>query len=116
QRFPNGIQQAGFIQQQIPEYFPKWIQRVTVPKERGTVTHVVCNNLVSLVYLASQACITLHTWLSRADKIEYPDQMIFDLDPAGGGHHADGPWPDGGGDLFCACAHRGARGRAAGLA
>lgn len=82
QRFPNGIQQTGFIQQQIPEYFPQWIQRVTVPKERGTVTHAACNNLASLVYLASQACITLHTWLSRADKIEYPDQMIFDLDPA----------------------------------
>jgi bifunctional non-homologous end joining protein LigD len=82
QRYPNGIHTAGFIQQQIPEYFPDWIPRVTVPKQRGTVTHVVCNNLASLVYLASQACITVHTWLSRADKIEYPDQMIFDLDPA----------------------------------
>ena len=30
QRFPDGIHREGFIQQQIPEYFPEWIQRVTV--------------------------------------------------------------------------------------
>ena len=82
QRFPDGIHRDGFIQQQIPEYFPEWIQRVTVPKERGTVTHAVCNNIATLVYLANQACVTLHAWLSRADRLEYPDQMIFDLDPA----------------------------------
>jgi bifunctional non-homologous end joining protein LigD len=81
QRFPDGIDSEGFIQQQIPDYFPEWIQRVTVPKERGAMTHAVCNDVASLVYMANQACITLHTWLSRADRIERPDQMIFDLDP-----------------------------------
>jgi bifunctional non-homologous end joining protein LigD len=82
QRFPDGIDSDGFIQQQIPEYFPEWIQRVTVPKERGAITHAVCNNVASIVYMANQACITIHTWLSRADAIQCPDQMIFDLDPA----------------------------------
>jgi bifunctional non-homologous end joining protein LigD len=81
QRVPDGIHRGGFIQQQIPEYFPDWIERVTVPKEGGTVTHAVCNTVASLVYLVNQACITLHAWLSRADKLEFPDQMIFDLDP-----------------------------------
>jgi bifunctional non-homologous end joining protein LigD len=84
QRFPDGIDREGFIQQQIPDYFPDWIQRVTVPKEQGAITHAVCNDVASLVYIANQACITLHTWLSRVDRIECPDQMIFDLDPP---HH-----------------------------
>jgi bifunctional non-homologous end joining protein LigD len=84
QRFPDGIDKEGFIQQQIPEYFPEWIQRVTVPKERGAITHALCNDVASLAYIANQACITLRTWLSRADRIECPDQMIFDLDPP---HH-----------------------------
>jgi bifunctional non-homologous end joining protein LigD len=85
QRFPDGIDREGFIQQQIPAYFPEWIQRVRVPKEQGgVITHAVCNDVASLVYMANQACITLHTWLSRADRIECPDQMIFDLDPP---HH-----------------------------
>src|SRR5882672_5693145 len=82
QRFPDGIHRDGFIQQQIPDYFPDWIQRVTVSKERGTITHAVCNNVASLVYMANQACITVHAWLSRTDRLECPDQMIFDLDPA----------------------------------
>ena len=83
QRVPDGIHRGGFIQQQIPEYFPDWIERVTVPKKGGTVTHAVCNTVASLAYLVNQACITLHAWLSRADKLEFPDQMIFDLDPGG---------------------------------
>jgi bifunctional non-homologous end joining protein LigD len=35
-----------------------------------------------LVYLASQACITLHPWLSRSDCLDRPDRLIFDLDPS----------------------------------
>jgi bifunctional non-homologous end joining protein LigD len=41
-------------------------------------------NVATLVYLADQACITPHVWLSRADRPDKPDQMIFDLDPAKG--------------------------------
>lgn len=32
-------------------------------------------------YLANLACITPHIWLSRADKLYYPDKIIIDLDP-----------------------------------
>ncbi len=35
----------------------------------------------SLVYLAQQACLTPHAWLSRADDLRRPDQLVFDLDP-----------------------------------
>jgi bifunctional non-homologous end joining protein LigD len=43
---------------------------------------VVCNNEATLVYLANQACITPHIWLSRIDRLRCPDQMVFDLDPS----------------------------------
>jgi bifunctional non-homologous end joining protein LigD len=59
QRFPRGISDGGFWQQDISDYFPEWIERVTVQKEEGgEVTHVVCNNAATLVYLANQTCIT----------------------------------------------------------
>lgn len=83
QRFPDGIAADGFYQKEAPDYFPEWIRRVTVEKEGGTVDHVVCDNEATLVYLANQACITPHVWLSRADEIRRPDRMIFDLDPSG---------------------------------
>ena len=84
QRFPDGIDQPGFFQKAAARYYPEWIQRATVRKAGGTVTHVVCGDLATLVYLANQACVTMHTWLSRIDRPESPDQMIFDLDPSTG--------------------------------
>jgi len=45
---------------------------------------VLCNREETLLYLAGQAVITLHTWLSRTDSIEKPDKLLFDLDPPPG--------------------------------
>jgi bifunctional non-homologous end joining protein LigD len=83
ERYPNGIDSKRFFQKEVSSYFPKWIRTVTVPKAGGSVTHVVCNDTATLVYLANQACITSHVFLSRADKLDVPDQLIFDLDPQG---------------------------------
>ncbi|HEU4699007.1 MAG TPA: non-homologous end-joining DNA ligase [Gemmatimonadales bacterium] len=83
QRFPEGIAHPGFFQQEMPEYFPDWIASVVVSKAGGELRHVVIEDAATLVYLANQACITPHAWLSRVDDLEHPDQMIFDLDPAG---------------------------------
>jgi bifunctional non-homologous end joining protein LigD len=82
QRFPDGIDKPGFFQKAAAAYYPGWIKKVTVQKEGGTVKHVVCDDVATLVYLANQACITPHIWLSRIDKLQFPDQMIFDLDPS----------------------------------
>jgi bifunctional non-homologous end joining protein LigD len=83
ERYPNGINTKRFFQKEVSSYFPKWIRTVTVPKVGGTVTHVICNDTATLVYLANQACVTPHIFLSRADKLEVPDQLVFDLDPQG---------------------------------
>jgi bifunctional non-homologous end joining protein LigD len=83
ERYPNGIDTKRFFQKEVSSYFPKWIRRVTVEKVGGTVTHVVCNDTATLVYLANQACITPHIFLSRVDKLDIPDQLVLDLDPQG---------------------------------
>ena len=89
QRFPNGIGRGGFLQKQVGDYFPDWIERVTAPNRRtrnattrGEVTYMVCRAPDDLAYLANQGCITPHVWLSRAPDLYHPDQMIFDLDPS----------------------------------
>ena len=83
ERYPNGISTKRFFQKEVSSYFPDWIQRVTVEKVGGKVTHVVCNDTATLVYLANQACVTPHIFLSRLDKVHHPDQLVFDLDPQG---------------------------------
>jgi bifunctional non-homologous end joining protein LigD len=82
--YPDGIERPGFFRKNAPAWFPSWIRTVAIAKRSGgTVRHVVCNDVATLVYLASQACLTPHIWLSRTDKITRPDQMVFDLDPSG---------------------------------
>ena len=81
QRYPEGIRGEGFYQQDMPDYFPDWIARVEVPKEAGIVTHVVCNDAATLVYLANQGFLIPHMWLSHADRLSYPDRLVVDLDP-----------------------------------
>jgi bifunctional non-homologous end joining protein LigD len=89
QAFPNGIEQHGFFMKAVPDYFPDWIDRVTVPKKGGTVTHALANDAPTVVYLAGQNVITPHTWLSRADEPRKPDRLIIDFDPSPGGRFAD---------------------------
>jgi bifunctional non-homologous end joining protein LigD len=81
QRFQPNIDAHPVFQKDMPEHFPEWVPRVTVPKHGGAVTHVVCDNAETLVYVANQGCLTPHVGLQRVDKNEYPDQMVFDLDP-----------------------------------
>jgi len=80
-RYPDGIARHPILQKNAPDYFPDWITRAEVPKQGGTVHHVLCDKPATLVYLANQACIELHVFLSRTDAVTAPDQVIFDLDP-----------------------------------
>lgn len=88
-RFPDGIGKPGIVQKNVPGYFPDWITRVRVRKEGGSLRQVVCDKPATLVYLANQACIEVHGFLSRTERIGMPDQLVFDLDPPGGDRFGD---------------------------
>ena len=88
ERYPDGINGQKIFQKNTPSHFPGWIRVVSLPKKDGIVRHVVCDDAATLVYLANQAVITPHTWLTRIDKPTHPDQMIFDLDPSDGDFRA----------------------------
>ena len=88
-RYPDGLDGQRFFQKNAPAYFPDWIRRVRVGKEGGEVEHAVCDNPATLVYLANQACIEIHAFLSRVDKLDAPDQMVFDFDPPDAKRFAD---------------------------
>ncbi|MFV0132758.1 non-homologous end-joining DNA ligase [Streptomyces sp. HMX87] len=83
ERHPDGIDGPRFMQKNTPDGYPEWITRAELPKEGGTVRHAVCDDTATLGYLADQASLTLHRWLSRTGRIDRPDRMVFDLDPAG---------------------------------
>jgi bifunctional non-homologous end joining protein LigD len=83
-RYPDGLAGEGFVQQQAEEHFPDWLERSELPRRGGgRVEHVLCSSAAGLVFLADQAVLEVHAWLSRADKPERPDRLVWDLDPAG---------------------------------
>ncbi|MFZ3567209.1 non-homologous end-joining DNA ligase [Streptomyces sp. BH097] len=82
ERHPDGLDGPRFMQKDTPDHYPDWIHRAEVPKEGGTVTHTVCDDTATLIFLVDQAALTLHRWLSRADDIDHPDRLVLDLDPA----------------------------------
>jgi bifunctional non-homologous end joining protein LigD len=85
QVFHEGIEGAGYFTKAVPDYFPEWVPRSTVPKRGGSVTHALANDAATLVYLAGQNAVTPHIWLSQADEPRKPDRLILDFDPSGGG-------------------------------
>jgi len=85
QRFPDGLKGKGFYNKDAPDYFPDWIKTVEFPqREGGSFSAPIVGSKAVLVYLADQAVLTHHLYLSRADDLEHPDKMICDLDPPEG--------------------------------
>ncbi len=82
QRFPDGISGPSFYEKKVPSHFPAFVRTAEVNTSDGPQRQVVVRDARTLVYLAQQACITPHTWLSRADDLDRPDQLIVDLDPS----------------------------------
>ena len=81
ERYPDGITGERIVQKNVPRYFPDWIARTRVKKQGGTLVRVICDRPATLVYLANQACIEMHAFLSRTGALDRADQLIFDLDP-----------------------------------
>jgi bifunctional non-homologous end joining protein LigD len=81
QRFPNGITEKGFFQKNASQYFPDYIKTEEVRKVGGWLNQVICDTKETLLYLVNQYVLTFHVSLSTIDNIEYPDKLIFDLDP-----------------------------------
>jgi len=83
ERHPDGIGGPGFVQKDVPAYFPDWVHTAELPKEDGTVDYLIADDTATLLYLANQACTTVHRFLSKADRPHHPDRLVFDLDPSG---------------------------------
>lgn len=86
ERFPDGLQGDSFFNKDTPDYFPDWIKTVAIKKREGGNFHApVVDSKAALIYLANQAVITPHLYLSRTNALEYPDKLVVDLDPPGTG-------------------------------
>ncbi|HVR05827.1 MAG TPA: DNA ligase D [Solirubrobacteraceae bacterium] len=82
-RYPDGVQGESFFEKHCPAHRPDWLRTVAVRSKssRREVDYCLCEDLPTLVWLANMAAIELHPSLSRAQEIERPSAIAFDLDP-----------------------------------
>jgi DNA ligase D len=85
-RFPDGIGGPSFYQKDTPKYAPDWVDTITLPayNAKKDVRYTVCNSPKTLRWLANQAAIELHPWLSRIDRLDRPTHLVLDIDPPDG--------------------------------
>ncbi len=81
-RYPDGIAGGHFFQKQPTSATGK--AHLTVKDDLFFV-----NNEFDLLGAVNLGCIDMNTWLSRIDKPDRPDFVMFDLDPA-----QDAGWPE----------------------
>jgi bifunctional non-homologous end joining protein LigD len=82
-RYPEGVEGKHFYEKRCPSHRPEWVTTASIYSERheGEIDYCVVEDLPTLVWLANLADIELHTSLSRAEAMERPTAMVFDLDP-----------------------------------
>lgn len=88
-RCPQGADKPCFFQKHIEEadLEAKSIYTIDIPHTKSSSKYFFIKNIDGLLKLVQMSALEIHPWGSRVDKLENPDMIIFDLDPA-----AEVPW------------------------
>jgi DNA ligase D len=82
QRYPNGTEQKGFGQKDLPSHTPAWVKRWTYHHAaEGPKDYPVVDSAATLAWLAQEAAMELHPWTSPTDAPDKPSYALIDLDP-----------------------------------
>jgi bifunctional non-homologous end joining protein LigD len=81
-RCPEGQAKACFFQKHAGPGTPDVLRRIEIAEKDELDTYLIADDLPGLLSLAQMGVLEIHLWGSRGDRIEQPDWLIFDLDPA----------------------------------
>lgn len=81
-RCPAGYDKECFYQRHPRETIKEPVHSIAVREKGRTVHYLSLDSLAGLIALVQMGALELHTWGSCAPSLEYPDRVIFDLDPA----------------------------------
>jgi bifunctional non-homologous end joining protein LigD len=80
-RCPEGRQKACFFQKHAMEGTAPELIRVPIKEKGERRVYLALDSLEGVLELVQMGVLEIHVWGSHIDKVEYPDQMVFDLDP-----------------------------------
>jgi bifunctional non-homologous end joining protein LigD len=81
-RCPEGQQKQCFYQRNANDDISPQIRRLPLRDGKSVKHALVVDSLAGLIALVQMGVLEIHTWGSTAKKIERPDRLTFDLDPA----------------------------------
>src|SRR5664279_2464331 len=81
-RYPNGVDDKSFFEKRCPKHRPDWVDTAVGPGDRnGEVAYCRLDEPAAVVWAANLAALELHTPMARAEDLESPQMVVFDLDP-----------------------------------
>jgi len=81
-RCPQGRSKKCFFQKHDSGSFGEAVKHVPVKEKKGvTEDYLYVEDAKGLLTLVQMGTIEVHGWGSRANKLEHPDRLVFDLDP-----------------------------------
>jgi bifunctional non-homologous end joining protein LigD len=80
-RCPAGRGKPCFFQKHPGEAPPKQLRQVDVAETGKADYNLAIKNAAGLIELVQMGVLEIHVWGSEAKKLEYPNRLIFDLDP-----------------------------------
>lgn len=80
-RCPRGQGKDCFFQKHLTGSVPDVVSHVDIKEKSSTKKYPVVKDLPGLISLVQIGVLEIHPWLARADRVERPDQVVFDLDP-----------------------------------
>lgn len=81
-RFPDGVESGSFFEKRCPSHRPDWVEVSAGPGDRkGGLEYCRLEEPASLVWAANLAALELHVPMARADHLDRPTMVVFDLDP-----------------------------------
>jgi bifunctional non-homologous end joining protein LigD len=80
-RWPDGVEGKSFFQKQAPAHRLGWVRTASLPAQGKSIDYILADDEPTLVWLANLAAIELHVPLSRAQDMQRPTAVVFDLDP-----------------------------------
>jgi bifunctional non-homologous end joining protein LigD len=81
-RFPAGRTGESFFQKHDKGTFGEHVKQIPIEEKAGHFEdYLYFEDIRGLLACVQMGTIEFHGWGSKVDKVEYPDRLVFDLDP-----------------------------------
>ena len=81
-RCPDGRTKQCFFQKHAPDHLSENLHSIEVEEKEGEIgTYLTIESEAGLMELVQMGVLEIHVGGARSDRINYPDRLIFDLDP-----------------------------------